>query len=134
MFQEEGKTWDSKRATPLISSLSEVDPEGDAGLVRDHCDLNCTHSLVTTFHFLALNDCFGGKTLSGSVVQTDFARAFFGHTHTDTDTHLRAHNTDAHPSQRYYFILFHLTTFICSFAKLTWKKYVETALFIIRSV
>lgn len=117
MFEEEGKRRDSKRATPLISSLSEVASGGDAELVRDHCDPNCTHSLVTTFHFLALNDCFGGKkTLSGSVVETDFACAFFGDTH--THVHTRAHGIDAHSSQL-YFILFHLTTFICSLAKPT---------------
>lgn len=34
-----------------ITSLSEVASRGDAELVRDHCDPNCTHSLVTTRSF-----------------------------------------------------------------------------------
>lgn len=39
-----------------ITSLSEVASRGDAELVRDHCDPNCTHSLVMTESALAMID------------------------------------------------------------------------------
>lgn len=39
-----------------ITSLSEVASRGDAELVRDHCDSNCTRSLVMTEFALAMID------------------------------------------------------------------------------
>lgn len=39
-----------------ITSLSEAASRGDAELVRDHCDPNCTRSLVTTEFALTTKD------------------------------------------------------------------------------
>lgn len=87
---------------------------GDAELVRDHCELNCTHSLVTTLS-LRSQWWIVDKTLFRFVVVMEFCLWFLWHTH-------RQHR--GRSTLNIYFVLYflllpsdvHLSVFFC------WKQ------------